>query len=110
MQCWKCGQEKEDPPMGRLPFRATCEACSAYLHCCRNCIYYQPGLPNDCRVPGTEYIADREAGNLCEEFKLLGKGPTAQKDLSDVSKQLFGEEVEDSTDKDPKRRFDDLFS
>lgn len=29
-----------------------------------------PGKPNDCLVPGTEFIADREAMNFCEEFAL----------------------------------------
>lgn len=96
--------------MGRLPFRAICEGCDAWLRCCRNCAYYQPGLPNDCRVPGTESIADRETGNLCEEFKILGKGPSASADLSDVSKKLFGDSIEESNDQDAKGRFDDLFS
>jgi hypothetical protein len=26
------------------------------------------GLANDCKIPGTERIVDREAGNFCEEF------------------------------------------
>jgi|GEM_PF-5808468 len=34
---------------------------------------YCPGKPNDRLVPGTEYIADREANNFCEDFSALGK-------------------------------------
>jgi hypothetical protein len=37
---------------------------------CKNCRYYAPGKPNDCAVPGTEWIKDREAMNFCEEFAL----------------------------------------
>lgn len=42
-------------------------------------------------VPGTEYIADREKSNLCEEFSPLGKfSSPPNKDVA-------------------KKRFDDLF-
>lgn len=75
MKCWKCGTTLQEPPYGKLTFRATCDKCNAELHCCKNCVFYKPGQPNDCLVPGTDYIADRAAANRCEEFKLLGKGP-----------------------------------
>ena len=104
MKCWKCGAQQADPPWGKLPFRATCEACNADLHCCRNCVHYKPGLPNDCNVPNTEYIRDRCASNLCEEFKLLGKCPQQSADPNQAAKRLFGETTE------PKRSFDDLFN
>ena len=71
MQCWKCGASLSDPPGGKLPFRASCDVCVAWLHCCRNCKHYKPGMPNDCLIPGTDYIADREAANYCEEYHLL---------------------------------------
>jgi hypothetical protein len=67
---------------------------------------YKPGLPNDCAVPNTEYIADREARNFCEEFELLGAGPKKTANPDDVSRHLFGgSESEDS----PKKGFNDLF-
>lgn len=91
MKCWKCGATNEDPPGGKLPFRSTCEKCHSWLHCCKNCKNYRPGLPNDCAVPGTEYIADREANNFCDEFQLLGSGPSKTVDPKDVLRRLFGE-------------------
>ncbi len=54
----------------KIGFRAICPHCGIDLHTCRGCRYYSPGKPNDCLVPGTEYIRDREAANLCEEFKM----------------------------------------
>lgn len=88
--CWHCGK-----PLGELPkplsFRALCPHCDAYLHCCKNCIHYQPGSPNDCRVPGTEPVRDREASNFCEEFALLGKPPPPKVDPNDVIKRLFSD-------------------
>lgn len=63
-------------------------------------------MTNDCLIPGTEYIADREALNYCEEFKLLGKPPAKKEDPSNVSKRLF----KDPDDEPPlKKSFDSLF-
>jgi hypothetical protein len=72
MNCWKCGAKLEESSLGKISFRAICEKCHSWLHCCKNCVNYKPGLPNDCYIPGTEFISDREASNFCEEFKILG--------------------------------------
>ncbi|MBI5273222.1 MAG: hypothetical protein HY861_04490 [Chlamydiia bacterium] len=53
----------------KVGFRASCPHCSSDLHACIGCRYYAVGKPNDCIVPGTEFIKDREAANFCEEFK-----------------------------------------
>ncbi len=108
MRCWKCGAELSDPPRGKLSFRSTCDQCFAWLHCCRNCKHYKPGMPNDCMVPGTEYIADREAVNFCEDYHLLETSPSKSPDPKAIAQKLFGEE-ELKTDKDPKKKFKNLF-
>ena len=92
IKCWKCGAEQKDLPSGRLPFRATCEKCHSWLHCCKNCKNYKPGLPNDCMIPGTEYIADREVCNFCEEFSQLGAGPKKTADPKEAARRLFKDE------------------
>jgi len=56
-------------------------------------------------VPGTEYIADREACNFCEEFELLGRGPDKTGDLGKAAKKLFGDKDEES----PPKGFNNLF-
>jgi hypothetical protein len=109
MKCWNCGAELKELEFGKVSFRATCDVCHAALHCCANCVYYKPGLPNDCAVPGTDFIADRQATNFCEEFKILGKPPAPKKSADDVSKRLFGEDSSDLKKKDPKKRFNSLF-
>lgn len=93
MKCWSCGKNLEEFAEGKIPFRATCDHCTAWLHCCKNCKNYKPGLPNDCMVPGTDYIADRTASNFCEDFSLLGKGPSPNAKKGDL-----------------KSRFDSLFN
>lgn len=72
MQCWQCGSKIEVHLGGKTPFRAECDKCSASLHSCLACKFYKPGMKNDCMVPDTEYVSDRKAMNLCEEFKAHG--------------------------------------
>ncbi len=74
-----------------MSFRATCTKCLAWLHVCKNCIYYKPGMSNDCQIPGTELIADREMANFCEDFKVLGKAPPTRLDPLEIAKKLFKE-------------------
>lgn len=82
MNCWSCGAPF-DPPLGKLSFRATCEKCSAALHSCQGCRFYQPGLPNDCQIPGTDPIRDRAVQNYCDEFSpRLTKAPASTKNPS----------------------------
>lgn len=104
MNCWKCKSEYEMPPYGKLSFRAICDRCQASLHCCKNCKNYKPGLPNDCLIPGTEYIADREANNFCEDFVILGHLQIRLADPKDIEKKLFGDDQGTSS-----KTFGDLF-
>lgn len=110
MKCWNCHAELPEPEFGKLTFRAECDKCGAALHSCLNCKYYHPGMPNDCEVPGTDYIKDRSKANLCEEFKLKSESsaasaPTAQ----DIENRLFGSTSEDKNKQSPKDKFDSLF-
>ena len=58
--------ERVGEPVG---VRAVCVQCHAYLHCCRNCDFYAPGVANDCREPNAERVADKEQGNFCDYFR-----------------------------------------
>lgn len=104
IKCWKCGAEQCDTT-GKLPFRALCDSCHAWLHCCKNCKNYRVGLPNNCLIPGTEFIADAEGINFCEEFQLAGVVVISNIDRGDIEKKLFKDVEEEKT----KRNFGDLF-
>lgn len=108
MNCWNCGTDLNDPSWGKISFREVCDRCGSSLHCCKNCVYYKPGLPNDCLIPGTDTISDRTAMNFCEDFKLLGKGPVSFKNSNEAAKRLFGDFIDDAP-RDPKKRFNALF-
>ncbi len=66
MQCYRCGTPFDGDP---VPVRGVCPRCSAFLHCCRDCDFYAPGLANECRAPRAERVADKEEGNFCDWFR-----------------------------------------
>jgi hypothetical protein len=104
--CWRCGSALQEPWDRPISFRAQCDACGSWVHCCLGCQNYTPGKPNDCAIPDTDPIRDREAINFCEFFCLLGHKRQKGEAADHVTKRLFGEEP--SPDK--KTRLEDLFS
>ncbi len=105
MNCWKCAKIVSDITV-KIGFRAVCQHCGVDLHVCKNCRYYSPGKPNDCAVPGTDYIRDREASNLCEEFKVKipEKISTFGEPAIEKARRLFGIEEPEA-----KKDFNSLF-
>ena len=66
MQCYRCGTRFDGE---RVQVRGVCSHCAAFLHCCRNCDFYAPGLANECREPRAERVADKGQGNFCDWFR-----------------------------------------
>ena len=90
--CWKCGKEATEVPL-KISFKALCPHCSAALHCCVNCRHYAPGKPNDCAIPGTDFVRDREMINFCEEFSpKKDNSPSLSSDAIKKARRLLGEE------------------
>lgn len=88
MLCWRCTKPIAEREV-KIGFRASCPHCDVDLHVCKNCRYYSVGKPNDCIVPSTEFIRDREAANLCEDFKPLVQ--TLSSPSGDLARKLLGE-------------------
>lgn len=69
MHCWKCKK-----PIGiesaKISFRAECPHCGIDLHTCMGCKHHAAGKPNECAIPGTDPVRDREKANFCEEFAI----------------------------------------
>lgn len=126
-RCHKCGWVWPED-RGRPGFKEFCPKCTAFLHCCKNCHHHDPTLHNQCRVPGTEMVADRASMNHCEEFLFADREETAvsavEKDEArDALSQLFGGEqgpnrAEEAAKEllgerkpriEPKKAFDNLF-
>ena len=73
--CHRCGR---DTVADRIAVRAVCD-CGAWLHCCRNCGFYAPGLANDCREPNVEHVADKDQGNFCDWFRPAPAAPAGDR-------------------------------
>ena len=71
IRCHHCGVDAE---VERVGVRDVCVRCTTYLHCCRNCTFYAPGLHHDCREPNAEAVADKAAGNFCDYFRAIAPG------------------------------------
>ena len=78
MNCWKCLKCVSEEPV-KIGFRSVCPHCGIDLRTCSNCRYYSLGKPNDCAIPGTEWVRDRERGNFCEDFKVKTDAPPKHK-------------------------------
>lgn len=105
--CYKC-KKQLSLPESKIPFRFSCDYCLSDLHVCKNCTYYAVGQPNDCRVPGTEFVSDREKANFCEEFRLKDQKNSSddKKSLHEVADHLFGPSKEPH---DNNKTFEDFF-
>jgi hypothetical protein len=67
MICYKCNYEiNSDIKIRR---QETCPKCSGYLHCCRNCRFYDPAAYHECHEPQAEWVRDKEMANFCEYFE-----------------------------------------
>jgi hypothetical protein len=91
--CCQCGERWEERT--QPGFRATCDACGMFWHCCKNCRFYDVSQPNACTIPNIELVADKTKSNFCEEFLLAERD-----DAGGAAKQ---------TNDEAKRRFDALF-
>lgn len=110
-RCHRCGTpwESEKKQPGPKEF---CESCSAYLHCCMNCRYYEPGAHNDCYIGTTEWVGDKAGANYCDEFEFAdADAPRGKDDRSrgarDALDRLFG--GSGPADDEGRDAFDRLF-
>jgi hypothetical protein len=72
--CYRCGSEIEIS--GKPSRQELCPKCSAYLHCCLNCEFYDPNAHQQCREPQAELVQDKEGANFCDYFRPLAKART----------------------------------
>ena len=93
-KCHKCGHawvsEKKMPAV-----KEYCETCSAYLHCCLNCRFYEPKLHNQCAIPTTDWVGDKAGANFCDEFdfrddEAVARDSGAAASARDMLDSVFG--------------------
>jgi hypothetical protein len=63
-RCFNCAATL---PEG-IDFSGVCPKCSAELHCCKQCAYFEPSTRFQCRKSIPERIAVKDKANSCELF------------------------------------------
>jgi len=71
--CHRCGSERD--LSGKIGFNEVCRKCYAYLHCCKNCRFFDPFSSSQCRETQAELVSEKENGNHCEYFEFSAKIP-----------------------------------
>ena len=68
LQCYRCGAALEalSLPLSR---QDQCPDCFVYLHCCRMCTYFDPGIAEQCREDDAEEVKNKENANFCDYFR-----------------------------------------
>ena len=95
-RCHRCGQEWATEKRVKVPgVKETCLGCGAYLHCCLNCAFRDPSKHNQCAVPNTERIVDKEGANFCDDFRFTdgeaeGGGDAGENRARQALDNLFG--------------------
>lgn len=81
-QCYKCEEELVFDV--KIQRRDTCPNCDTYLHCCRNCGFWDRSAHNECREDVGEFIRDREAANFCSHyrFRTMEEDTTSETDVA----------------------------
>ncbi len=95
--CHKCGTETAVAAGSKVQRGDTCASCSADLHCCYNCRFYDPGKHNECAEPQAEYVKYKDEANFCDYFD---PGPNVR-----GAPARAGAATADDT----RRKFDSLF-
>jgi hypothetical protein len=89
--CYHCSKKiKLGEIVGR---QEQCPYCTADLHCCLNCTYYDSGIYNNCRETQAERVLDKNRSNFCDFFhfskssgKTGGSKTDAQAKLAEIFK------------------------
>ena len=100
--CWKCGTKigERDLPIFR---RSECRTCTADLHVCIMCRFYNPKLDTKCEHLTADAVREKERANFCDHLK---PRKNAHEPVVDVASEkvktelaaLFGAEEAPETD------------
>jgi hypothetical protein len=95
-RCHNCGRQAIAPET--VAADETCMGCGQALHCCMNCLQFDPGVARECREARlTEAVFSKRAANACEYF--------APKVVLDAT----GRRQEAARPASARQAFDDLF-
>ncbi len=67
--CYHCRKELQIPD--RVGRSESCPACNSDLHCCMNCVHYDPKVYNECHETQAERLLEKDRSNFCGYFSFL---------------------------------------
>ena len=114
LSCWKCGASLEALPLP-LSRHDECPACTADLHVCRMCRFYDRSVSNACAEPIADFVANKERANFCGYLVAkpgATRGTPQQESSRSELNAVFGlsSDADAAGDADADRRaLDDLF-
>lgn len=73
---------------GMVPFRAECEKCSADLHVCVTCRFYDRYVENECREDQADPVANKDRRNLCEYWRPVEIGDAVDDEAARAKAKL----------------------
>jgi hypothetical protein len=83
-----CPSCKKVHAVDALSFRAECDSCSADLHVCITCRFYDRYVENECREDQADPVAVKDRRNLCEYYKPLVIGEDADDEAARAKAKL----------------------
>ncbi|NLA41410.1 MAG: hypothetical protein GX874_08390 [Smithella sp.] len=84
--CAHC--QKEIPENDRIGRQAQCPLCGQDLRVCLNCVFYEPGVFNDCRENQAERVLDKSRSNFCDYFQYRRGAQAPDRRPADVQEKL----------------------
>ncbi len=65
--CFSCGQELSFSE--KIGLRDECDRCRSDVHVCRNCLFYDTKVYNECRENQAEIVREKDRANRCDYFQ-----------------------------------------
>ena len=96
--CYRCGASLRalSLPLSR---RDQCPDCTADLHVCKMCLYFDPSVPRQCREDGAEDVSEKERVNFCDWFRPSADAfDPARKSEADAAKDALAALFDDNDD------------
>ncbi|HOP86953.1 MAG TPA: hypothetical protein PLM71_06460 [Syntrophorhabdaceae bacterium] len=84
--CYRC---KIPIEMDEITFRSECPSCSADLHVCFNCSFYDTTKHNSCSEGQADFVREKDRANYCEYFKFIEHREEDKKSKREEAEKLW---------------------
>ena len=87
--CFNCKNPLPFAVGAKVGRKEECSQCRSDIHCCLNCVFYDPHSYNECREPQADRVLEKNRSNFCDYFALSGSsGTTVAQNKNDILKKL----------------------